>query len=231
MTCIKALRHRMLNLSDDMFKDENMLKFRLIARQNGYPLKLVNAIIHESVDRRHVVNSSNKHDGSHFYRFPFIKNLSVKIRNIVKSVGINLVFYSVTKVSSLFSALKQKLHKLDVSHVVYKVPCLECDKYYIGTTKNKLSARIKQHIADCRLSRAHIPNRTALSSHHFATGHAFDFESVQILDRESNTKKRYFSESLNIKIHDGAVNFQMDTQFINTIYSGLLIRSPVPSAC
>ena len=109
-----------------------------------------------------------------------------------------------------------------MSGVVYKIPCMDCDLHYIGTTKNKLVSRLKQHANDCRLVNALRPNKTALSQHHFKFGHSFDFDSVTVLDIEPIHRKRYISEALHIKHSTHSINFQTDTQQLSQIYSGLL---------
>ena len=184
--------------------------------------RLINALVNETC---YGVRGDTSRDGggSAYYKFPFIKGLTTQIKSILGKVNINLSLYSITKISSLYSQLKQPQHKPDKSNVVYKIPCGQCDKCYIGTTKNKLGVRIKQHINDCRIVNAHKPNRTALSSHHFSTEHTFNFDDVKVLDTEGNARKRFLSESLYIKLHENSINFKSDTQYLSTIYSGLLL--------
>ena len=90
--------------------------------------------------------------------------------------------------SSLYSTLKDKINVFDRSNVIYKIPCSMCDKCYIGTTKNKLGLRIKQHTNDCKLKNAFL-NKTALANHRFRVNHEFNFNKTTILDLETNYRK------------------------------------------
>ena len=48
--------------------------------------------------------------------------------------------------------------------------------------------------------------------------HMFDFDKVQILDREINKHKRLVSEMININTHNHTINRQEDTQFLSKQY-------------
>ena len=75
---------------------------------------------------------------------------------------------------------------------------------------------------DCKPHNSHKLHHTALSYHHFTDGHSFDFDNAMIIDMETNWKKRFLSETLNIKLNSNSINFKIDTQQLNIIYSGLL---------
>ncbi|XP_044764407.1 uncharacterized protein LOC123320972 [Coccinella septempunctata] len=79
-----------------------------------------------------------------------------------------------------------------MSSVVYKIPCLDCDRSYIGQTRQYLKDRIKQHKYDTK--NINNKEKTALTYHVFGEGHNFNFEEVEILDVESNGYKRNISE-------------------------------------
>lgn len=109
---------------------------------------------------------------------------------------------------------------MDKSNVVYSIPCINCNKCYIGITKNKLNKRTKQHIYDCKSFKK---ESTALSKHHFDTGHNFAFDRVKILANEVNYKKRTILEMLYInRFKEKTVNFRTDTSHLSNIYSHLI---------
>ncbi|KAI4476742.1 hypothetical protein M0804_013359 [Polistes exclamans] len=96
-----------------------------------------------------------------------------------------LVFYNLVKIKSIYTKLKNKDDKLEQSNLVYKIPC-ECEKCYIGETKQKLKKRLEQHRNDSKPKNAQKTNTTALAEHHFKTGHNFKFDETKILDKEDN---------------------------------------------
>ncbi|KAI4476046.1 hypothetical protein M0804_013915 [Polistes exclamans] len=118
-------------------------------------------------------------------RFPYIKLLANKINKCFKNTNNNLVFYNLTKINSIYTKLKDKVDKFDQSNLVYKIPC-ECDKSYIGQTKQKLKKRLDQQKNDCKPINVNKTNTTALDEHHFKTGHTFKFDAATILDLEEN---------------------------------------------
>ncbi|KAI4476578.1 hypothetical protein M0804_013472 [Polistes exclamans] len=98
---------------------------------------------------------------------------------------LKLVFYNLVKIKSIYTKLKDKDDKLEQSNLVYKIPC-ECEKCYIGQTKQKLKKRLEQHRNDSKPKNAQKTNTTALAEHHFKTGHNFKFDETKILDKEDN---------------------------------------------
>ena len=227
MASLLSLKHRIFTLSHLNFTTDNLKIFFAIAMNSGYPNGLINRCL----------NTRSKNDATYcptqivsdlitiptrkFYKFPFLRGLSNKIKMILKKEGIDLALYTVNNLYSLYSNLKQKIDRNDVSQIVYKIPCSDCNKCYIGTTKNKLQARIKQHQYDCRQANSHKLNRTALAYHHFNEGHTFEFGDTKILDIETNYRKRLISEMLHIKRTPLCVNFKTDTKDLSIIYTGL----------
>ena len=74
-----------------------------------------------------------------------------------------------------------------------KNSCKDCDASYVGQTDRKLSTRISEH-------RNHInsinKNQSVITDHRLGFNHEFDWESVQILDKERFLNKCLNSEML-----------------------------------
>lgn len=218
---IKNLLHRANKLSSTEFQKENEIKVKNILKNNNYPITLVNRII-----TKYKNPSENKKDSERvikYCRFPFIKGLSHKIeRNITgKAPECKLAFYNTKTTSSLFSKLKDKTPNELRSNLVYKIPCLNCEKCYVGTTKQYLKARVNQHKYDCREYNREKNEKTALSSHHFNTGHNFNFSNTSILDSEEVYRKRCISEMIQISLNN-TVNHRTDIQGLSIQYNHLL---------
>ena len=220
-----SLKHRIFTLSHPSYHNTNANTIRDILNKNGYPNNIINRILTNTPRNATSSFTSNEpptNDLTQYFKFPYVDGLSDRIRYVLKKYNIRLAYYPPTKISHIYSHLKPKCSVTDMSGVVYKIPCMDCDLHYIGTTKNKLVSRLKQHANDCRLVNALRPNKTALSQHHFQFGHSFDFDSVTVLDIEPIHRKRYISEALHIKHSTHSINFQTDTQQLSQIYSGLL---------
>ena len=75
----------------------------------------------------------------------------------------------------------------DKKYCVYKIPCAQCNKVYIGETKRKIITRIKEHQNACKravqngMVHSKGENDMGLPLHHLREGHSFDFERFEII--------------------------------------------------
>lgn len=74
--------------------------------------------------------------------------------------------------------------------MVYKIRCLGCPNAYVGETSQFLRATVSQHRKDGQKQK----NHATLSTYALETVHTFDFESVYIIGREENMRKRWTLE-------------------------------------
>ena len=96
---------------------------------------------------------------------------------------------------SYFSS-KIKEYITDTSTGVYRIPCDDCAKCYIGETKRALKLRIREHEANCRNHKQH-----SAVVDHSEIGHSWGFNRAVIVNTQRNTIKRKIAESLFIKSH------------------------------
>ena len=79
---------------------------------------------------------------------------------------------------------------------VYRIPCDDCAKCYIGETKRALKLRIREHEANCRNHKQH-----SAVVDHSEISHSWGFNRAVIVNTQRNTIKRKIAESLFIKSH------------------------------
>ena len=154
----------------------------------------------------------------------YVRNLSEKLRGIIreKIPNVQITFKSNNTIGKhFFTKVKDKTLKENKSGVVYKIECKDCDKCYIGQTKNKLKTRLSKHKSDVKTNK---DLATELSSHSLREGHVFDFDSTKILSIENNDKKRSFLEMWHIKKHK-TVNKRTDIEGLSNIYSNIMSKS------
>ena len=72
---------------------------------------------------------------------------------------------------------------------IYKIPCKNCDKYYIGETGRSLGLRIKEHTS------MKDTKKSAVANHRFLIGHEMDFESTSIIHKENSIFRRKMLKS------------------------------------
>ncbi|XP_044752677.1 uncharacterized protein LOC123312358 [Coccinella septempunctata] len=222
---IKNLIYRSTHLSSKIYYKENMKKIKEILKINNYPTTFVNKIINEYNPLNPRINEtlSSEDQVKRYFKFPYISGLSHNIAHSIKqkSKTTELVFYNLLTTQILFSKLKDPTPNINRSSIVYKIPCLGCNKCYVGQTRQLLKTRIRQHKYDCDDRFRDKDSSTALASHRFAESHNFDFDNVEILDYESNWKKRNISEMIHIRLNN-TVNHRTDTQDLSQLYTNLL---------
>ena len=206
---IKNLKYRIFSLSDDRFEAENKKRFRDICRLNDYPDHIINCILHRPL----ATNTTTSTAGNiKYHAFPDIFPITVKLNRLLKPFNVKLGCYNKNKINNIYTKLKDKTDDNNKSSLVYSIPCKDCKLSYIGTTGNKLNIRLQQHRNDCKPKYANH-NKTALSNHHFNTGHTFDFVNAKVLESEANFKKRLIAETLHIKKNKKTiVNFKTDSE-------------------
>jgi len=123
------------------------------------------------------------------------------------------------KLNKFIKVHKDILSTLSRPNVVYKINCSNCDASYVGQTKRILNARISEH-------RNYIRRKSTQSSvitdHRLQSNHEFDWDDVEVLDEKKNYKKRLISEMIHIKKQPNGLNFQNDTDLLDSIYNNLI---------
>jgi len=125
---------------------------------------------------------------------------------------------SVLTIKSVHSNLKDKDPLISQSDVVYSIPCLSCNKTYIGQTTRLLKDRITSHKSDSRLH----PERCALADHVHRNQHHMNYESIKILTKEPHYSKRLFKEMAFIAQDNNCINKKSDISHLSEIYAYLL---------
>ena len=148
---------------------------RILLENNNFPKhilnKIFNGVISTDTDSSKIKNNNNNE--------------------------IALSNFNTLSEQKIFTGLKDKIKKEKNSNLIYKIPCKDCDKCYIGETKQLLQKRLNQHKNDIKNNK----ENTALAVHANIEKHNFDFEATKILDFENNSKKRKISECIYILIN------------------------------
>lgn len=114
----------------------------------------------------------------------------------------------------LYTKLKDSIPIKKQTHIVYKIPCNDCQGVYIGQTQQHLEERIKAH--------KYAKNSTALKKHTNQLSHTFDFNNVSVLQKEQNTRARGILEMIEIKKYPNSVNDRSEIENLSKIYFQLL---------
>ena len=134
---------------------------------------------------------------------PFVDGLSQSLRRCLQDHGIRTVFRSDTTLRKQLVRPKDPVPFDRKDSVIYKIPCDECDKVYIGETKRPVSERMKEHQRDVRLARTET---SAVAEHAHKTGHSLNWNDVECLDQELFWHTRRVKEAIHIRLNPNNIN-------------------------
>jgi len=131
--------------------------------------------------------------------------------------------------TNLGPLLKDNLPTSSQMNVVYKLNSKDCNVSYVGQTSRLLKTfcwqqsgikiRITEH-------KSHINRNTTVHSvitdHRISLSHEFDWENVEILDRERYLTKRLISEMLHSKRQKNSLNLHTDTECLDNGIDAIL---------
>ena len=149
---------------------------------------------------------------------PFIKELEGFTKNFFRRLNTNIVFSMKNKLNNIIVLGKNKNIKFNNSNVIYKINCDNCNSWYVGQTCRRLGVRIKEH----RRKYLEEDNNSSLYIHKTENNHTINFQNVKILNTESNTSKKLFTEALYIHTQKNFMNKQFEITKLPKEYSILI---------
>ena len=159
--------------------------------KNGYPDRSVRRRLHE--DRQ-----AKREDCGHdvpILRVPYVPGIYQHIQGIARKVGIKVRCSKSRSIGDMVS--RPKLDRVDIMDrggVVYKQKCGECEKCYVGETSRRARERKKEHEKDTR----DLNMRSAISEHCHKKNHRPNFDSFEVIERESDWRRRRIKEGIHI---------------------------------
>lgn len=214
---VHNLARRIIGLSDSQFHREVINYGKKMLVENCYPSSFVSRIFkkvqHEVTMERINVESVKKNiDLSKIVKLPYVPLLSENLAVVLDHYGYTVINCNFNNLEFLFSKLKAKRDNLQLSEVVYKIQCKDCEIAYIGQTRQILGKRLNGHKYDQN-------EKTALHQHQNELQHNFDFENVKVLARETNDFSRSLIEMICIvKERDMVCNYRADVDKLGVAY-------------
>ena len=161
-------------------------------------------------------------------------------KDLIEKYKIASAFKPMNTIRQILVHPKDKRELTDNSEVVYKIPCGDCDKCYIGETGRKLKIRMKEHQDEAtEASKKHYTraqrkasestqNKSAITDHVASTNHTINWDESKIVAREPHRTRRWIKESIHIVKESGhTMNRDMGNYQLPRIYHSL-IRPPPP---
>ena len=100
---------------------------------------------------------------------------------------------------------------LEITGIIYQVPCHDCPFVYIGQTKRDLKSRLSEHKRPIKYQR---PEKSAICEHSITSDHIIDWSEATILSTDKDYTKRLFPESWLINKIITSLTEMMETSFL-----------------
>jgi hypothetical protein len=148
-----GLIKRVCDLTTINPKQNNFKRIKNILEKNNYPIPLIKKLFYKHINTQHnkTINAINDNDRIKYRSIPNVNGLTDKIKKCVRKIDktIQICPKNTKTIKKLYSRVKDKIDITQQSNLVYSIPCLDCDKNYIGMTHRQyLKKRLGQHFAD-----------------------------------------------------------------------------------
>ncbi|CAH8652478.1 unnamed protein product [Heterobilharzia americana] len=143
--------------------------------KNGYPRNFIRRCLSRASPTTKSSTEINKS-----IVLPYIKNISEIMTRLLKPLGIGVAHKPTNSLQTLLCRPKDATNKEDKPKIIYKINCNNCSQHYIGQSGRPLRLRLHEH--QLAIKRHDISS--LISMHMDNYGHEFNFDNVEVLDRE-----------------------------------------------
>ena len=156
----------------------------------------------------------------------YFKSSASSLKKSLTRYDVSTSFHSNTNLKSLLSHTKSATPVFNIKNVIYKIPCGDCNQFYIGQTSRPLIKRIKEHEACFRLNN-HTDSSTgniksAPAKHGRDNGHRISWKSTSILTTSDTKGQLNLLEHAAISTLKPDMNIQHKGPSVNSCWSPLL---------
>lgn len=215
---VSALADRAIQLTSAIFRPEIINKIKNVLIENNYPVTFIDSIfkgrLHKYYNKSKFKNKNEKNEKCKYIPLPYVNQLSERLDKILAPYNFKIAHKNYNNLKFTSSYIKDKVPVSKQTHIVYKIPCKDCQSVYIGQTMQHLNDRLNGH--------KYSKNITALKKHINQTKHSFNFDNTKIINKEFNCRAREILELINIKKHPNAVNDRNEISKITTSYYSIL---------
>ena len=153
---------------------------------NGYPKRFVRRLrqISRSVRRE---EEEDREKPVATAVIPYICGVSEAVRRILKPLNIRTAFKPTLTLRKTLVRVKDRVQMNKKTAVIYKIPCGQCDRVYIGQTSRTLEQRIKEHK---RALKNFDVDASGLAEHVLEENHSVDGSKVMVIEVQCKCLQR-----------------------------------------
>nr|VZI39052.1 unnamed protein product [Spirometra erinaceieuropaei] len=155
---------------------------------NGYPRSFVNKCLFQ----RHTKTDGEANQKPEVLRvLPYMTNVSEATERMLRPLNVGVGHRPEATIRRLVMQPKGRLLPEDMSGVIYRVNCLDCQANYCGMINKRLKTRMHEHTLAVKRkdARSHVAMRS------LENDHRFDFDGAQVLGRAENRLAREIIEA------------------------------------
>ena len=173
---------------------------------------------------------------------PYVAGIAESFARILKKHNIQTAMKPALTLRQCLVHPKDQRPLNDTVDSVYKIPCKQCPKAYVGESSRKLGVRLKEHMSDVnkasqatytraqRKASESTFHKSALTDHATQVNHLIDWDNTKVVGRESDRDRRWIREAIRIR-QEGqrALNRDGGNTYLPRIWNPLLNTTAPPS--
>jgi len=166
---------------------------------------------------------------------PYVQGVSEAVARVYRRYGVSAAMRPFQTIRSLIVHPKDKLDRNETTECVYKIPCMSCDKVYIGETGRSFGTRMKEHRKEVeqqgerrytrstRLAVEAEQSKSAITDHAARQNHVINWNEAKIIGRESDRMTRWIREAVSIRKEEkNTMNRDEGAYHLSHVYDTLL---------
>ena len=193
-------------------------------RRNGYPKRFVQRSAPPPSRPEHqIANSDTEEDDTRkppSVTLPYVRGLSETIKRLLEKLDVRVRLTPNWTLRQMLVKPKDPVPVDQQNGVVYRIPCGDCEKAYVGQSGCSLACRIKEHQ---RAVGGGDTNASAIAEHAWGQHHQIDWGAAEVLDTNPSWHPRCLLESWHIHKQQSTMN--RDRGNLPQIYSTLLSKN------
>jgi hypothetical protein len=215
LSVVRTLLDRSRSLvSETIDKEEEEKHVETALMSCGYPKWTFNKVKNQ-MDSDKAKNGKKKNQDKSTKRaqvvLPYVEKVSETVARVLRKHNVSVTMRPVKTLKRILVHPKDKQEKEETTECVYRIPCGNCDKTYVGETGRKFGVRLKEHKTEVENSCARAftrsqhaanlekRNKSALTDHASQDNHVIDWPESKILDREPDRRTRWIKEAVHIR--------------------------------
>ena len=171
---------------------------------------------------------------------PYVAGISEGLARVFKRHKVQTTMKPCQSLRQALVHPKDKRPLEDTTDAVYRIPCKQCPKAYVGESGRRLGTRLKEHQRDVRKvddaaftrsqrqAAADVRNQSAIADHASQCNHVIDWDETSVLSREADRPTRWVREAIHIRREgDNALNRDEGQHELPTLFNPLIAKLQV----